>query len=91
MFRRVLKHPDMPVTGDYFLYGGDSLNGIQVLSELETILGVDNTRALMRFYGEDMLAMVMDVMPFVLEIIYPKVLASSKEAAKRTRRRHFFR
>ena len=36
-----------------------------------------------------MLAMVMDVMPFILEVLYPKILASSKEAAKRTRRRHF--
>lgn len=58
---------------------------------METVLGVDNTRALMRFYEEDMLAMVMDVMPFVLDVLYPKILASSKEAAKRTRRRHFLR
>ncbi|MFQ8581063.1 MAG: hypothetical protein ACLSA6_00270 [Holdemania massiliensis] len=56
---------------------------------LDTILGVDNTQNLMRFYEDDMLAMVMDVMPFVLEVLYPKILASSKEAAKRTRRRHF--
>ena len=63
VFRRVLKHPDMPVTGDYFLYGGDSLNGIQVLSELETILGVRlriadlyscrNARGLARRLGEE--------------------------------------
>ena len=56
---------------------------------LDTILGVDNTQNLMRFYEDDMLAMVMDVMPFVLEVLYPKILVSSKEAAKRMRRRHF--
>ncbi|HIQ98602.1 MAG TPA: amino acid adenylation domain-containing protein [Candidatus Scybalocola faecavium] len=39
VFRKVLNRPDMPVSGDYFLYGGDSLNGLQVLTELENILG----------------------------------------------------
>ena len=63
--------------------------GDATLRMLETVLGANNTQSLMHFYEEDMLAMVMDVMPFILEVLYPKILASSKEAAKRTRRRHF--
>ena len=63
--------------------------GDATLRMLETVLGANNTQSLMHFYEEDMLAMVMDVMPFILEVRYPKILASSKEAAKRTRRRHF--
>ena len=35
IFRRVLRRPDMTVSDDYFLCGGDSLNALETLSELE--------------------------------------------------------
>ena len=39
VFRRVLGRPEMTASDDYFLCGGDSLNGIRTLSELEKIFG----------------------------------------------------
>lgn len=40
IFRRVLKRPEMPAAGDYFLFGGDSLNALETLSQIETAFGV---------------------------------------------------
>ena len=40
LFRRVLKKPDMPVDADYFVYGGDSLNALETLAELEEMSGI---------------------------------------------------
>ncbi len=40
VFRSVLNRPDMTVTSDYFLCGGDSLNALETLSALESAFGV---------------------------------------------------
>ena len=39
VFRRVLGNPGMTSSDDYFLCGGDSLNGMRTLAELERIFG----------------------------------------------------
>ncbi|MDD6235859.1 MAG: amino acid adenylation domain-containing protein [Clostridiales bacterium] len=40
VFRKILNRPDMTVSDDYFLSGGDSLNALETLSELESVFGV---------------------------------------------------
>lgn len=40
VFRKVLNRPDMTASDDYFLSGGDSLNALETLSELESDFGV---------------------------------------------------
>lgn len=40
VFRKVLDRPDMTAFDDYFLSGGDSLNALETLSELESDFGV---------------------------------------------------
>ncbi len=40
VFRKVLKAPEMPLDGDYFLYGGDSLNALETLTDLEELFGI---------------------------------------------------
>ncbi|MBC8569283.1 amino acid adenylation domain-containing protein [Oscillospiraceae bacterium NSJ-54] len=39
VFRRVLERPDMAVEGDYFLHGGNSLNAMEVIGEIEERCG----------------------------------------------------
>nr|WP_275891395.1 non-ribosomal peptide synthetase [Ruminococcus sp. OA3] len=39
MFSRVLKRPEIKADSDYFLYGGNSLNAMEVLGELEEQTG----------------------------------------------------
>ncbi|MGM9568088.1 MAG: amino acid adenylation domain-containing protein [Clostridia bacterium] len=40
VFREILHRPDMIASDDYFLFGGDSLNALETLAELETVFGV---------------------------------------------------
>ena len=40
VFRRVLKKPEMTAAGDYFLFGGDSLNALETLAGIEEALGI---------------------------------------------------
>ena len=40
IFRKVLENSEIGVTGDYFLQGGDSLNAMQTLSDLEELIGI---------------------------------------------------
>lgn len=40
VFRGILNRPDMTAADDYFLFGGDSLNALETLSELETVFGI---------------------------------------------------
>lgn len=40
IFRKVLENENIGVTNDYFLYGGDSLNAMQTLTELEELIGI---------------------------------------------------
>lgn len=39
VFARVLEHPEIKADSDYFLYGGNSLNAMEVLGELEEQTG----------------------------------------------------
>lgn len=39
VFRRALGNDTLDITGDYFLHGGDSLNAMQALTELEELTG----------------------------------------------------
>lgn len=40
VFQKVLKKPEMPAGGDYFMFGGDSLNALETLAGIEELLGV---------------------------------------------------
>ena len=40
VFRKILNRPDMTAADDYFLSGGNSLNALETLSELESVFGV---------------------------------------------------
>ena len=40
IFQRILNRPDMTAASDYFLFGGDSLNALETLTELESIFKV---------------------------------------------------
>ncbi len=40
VFQNVLKRADLSASDDYFLCGGDSLNALETLSELESVFGV---------------------------------------------------
>lgn len=39
VFRKILKQDSMSVVEDYFLYGGDSLNAMETIAELEDLTG----------------------------------------------------
>lgn len=40
IFKEVLHKPDMTITGDYFRFGGDSLNALDTLARIEAEFGV---------------------------------------------------
>lgn len=45
IWRRVLRNPGLDVNTDYFMSGGDSLNALEVLMEMEQVLGKAPTMA----------------------------------------------
>lgn len=58
--------------------------GRTVLDLLETVFGEENTRIIIEFYQEDYMEMCQQVLPFVVDVVIPKIRSTAQEARNNT-------